>query len=364
MIPVADCRRQYERLAGPINEVVADVLRSGRYLQGPQIQAFEAEFAAFCGVGHVVGVANGTDALEIALRALGCGPRDEIVMAANAGMYAAAATILVGATPVFADVDEADLLLSPLSVQRVLSDRVRAVVATHLYGQLCDVAALRRGLRGRDVMILEDCAQAHGARCAAGRAGSLGDLAAFSFYPTKNLGALGDGGAVATHDEELAKRTRQLAQYGWSERYHADLPAGRNSRLDELQAAVLRVKLMHLDAGNQLRSEIVARYIEATEQTQLAVVHQPHESYVAHLCVARHPRRDEVRQRLAQSGVATAIHYPVADHQQPALRGVPWRSDRLTVTERAVREIFTLPCFPEMTQEEVEHVCRCLRELD
>ena len=263
MIPVADCRRQYELLAERIDEAVAGVLRSGFYLAGPQTRAFEEEFAAYCGVRHVVGVGNGTDALEIALRAIGCGPGDEVVTVANAGMYATAATILVGAVPVFADIEEKNLLISARSVARVLSDRTRAVVATHLYGQLCDVAALRRVLGDRRVMILEDCAQAHGARREEGRAGSLGDLAAFSFYPTKNLGALGDAGAVATNRDELADRIRQLSQYGWSERFHADVPAGRNSRLDEIHAAVLRVKLTRLDSWNRLRREIVGSYIDA-----------------------------------------------------------------------------------------------------
>lgn len=363
VIPVTDCRRQYALLAERIEAAMAEVGSSGTYLRGEQTRAFEEELAAYCGVPQVIGVGNGTDALELALRAVGCGPGDEVALVANAGMYAAAAAVLTGATPVFADVDDSSLLLCVDSLERVLSERTRAVVVTHLYGRMCDVAAVRKAVAGRDIVIIEDCAQALGARSAAGPAGSLGDLAAFSFYPTKNLGALGDAGAVATRHDDLAQRVRQLCQYGWSDRFHAVLPGGRNSRMDEIQAAVLRIKLPLLEEWNRLRRAIVARYVDAAEGTGLSIVQSPTEAFTAHLCVARHPRRAEVRQWLWEQGVSTAIHYPVPDHRQPALGTVGWRADRLDVTETAVSEILTLPCFPEMTPREVDHVCRCLRSL-
>lgn len=362
-IPVMDCRRQALELSEPISTVISDVLQSGIYCQGPQVASFEREFAAACGVREVIGVGNGSDALEIGLRALGVEPGDEVCTVANAGGYTSFACVQVQAVPVYVDVDPSNLLLCPRSLERMLSERTRVVVVTHLFGQPCDVVAIQRVIDGRPIAILEDCAQAHGAETAMGRVGTLGSMAAFSFYPTKNLGALGDGGALATSDAGLAERTRRLRQYGWTERFHATVSGGRNSRLDELQAAILRVKLPHLERWNLRRREIINRYRAASQATSLSIVPSDAPGAVAHLCVARHPRRDEVRAALEAGGVSTGIHYPVLDPDQPALQGISHRSAELVQTRNALAQIMTLPCYPELTQIEVDHVCRQIKEV-
>jgi aminotransferase EvaB len=241
---------------------VRRVLDRHWYVLGDEVKAFERDFAAYCGVAHCISLANGTDALELALRALGIGPGDPVVLAGNAGYYGATAVALVGARPCFVDIDARTLTLSPQALQQALAQglRPKAVLVTHLYGQLADIEALSTLCSQNGIALVEDCAQAHGARRGGQLAGSWGDIACFSFYPTKNLGALGDGGAVATGREDLAQRVRALRQYGWSQKYHNTLALGRNSRLDEIQAAVLNDKLPLLDAANQARQALAARY--------------------------------------------------------------------------------------------------------
>ncbi|MCH2211378.1 MAG: DegT/DnrJ/EryC1/StrS family aminotransferase [Fuerstiella sp.] len=364
-VPLFDCRPQYENLRVEHDSAVARVLQSGWYLSGDETRNFESSFADFCGVGHAVGVGNGTDALELALRAVGCEAGDEVVMAANAGMYAAAAAIQVGATPVFADVDAASLLISADSVARMLSDRTRAVVVTHLFGQVMDMTPLRRVIGSQPVHLIEDGAQAHGAQDSTGRrVGSLGHLATFSFYPTKNLGAFGDAGAVVTDDSALAQVVRELAQYGWSKKYEARRPRGRNSRMDEVQAAVLSVRLPCLDAWNRRRREIVARYTAACSNTAVNFVSSASHSNACHLCVIRHPRRKTFRATLCEAGIASDVHYPLLDVQQPAVAEAGCRSDILTESLAAQGEIVSLPCFPGLNENQVDHVCHILGNLD
>jgi aminotransferase EvaB len=359
-IPFNDPVRQTTRLGGAVEEAIARVIGSGWFILGPENEAFETAFAEYCGVGHCVGVANGTDALEIALRAVGCAPGDEVVTVANAGMYATAATISVGATPVFVDIDPDTLLVSPEAAIAAIGPKTRAVVVTHLYGLLADIGPIVCAARSVGAAVIEDCAQAHGASRDGRMAGSFGDIATFSFYPTKNLGAVGDAGALVTDDEVLAARARSLRQYGWESKYHATVPGGRNSRLDEMQAAVLLAKLPHLDAWNEQRRTIVSRYREASAGTLLTMHHIPASDFVAHLAVGTHPDRRAFCERMAAAGVATAFHFPIPDHLQPALRGVAWRSTGLTVTEKAAAAVVSLPCFPEMTEDEVAHVGRAL----
>lgn len=366
-VPLADLARPHQALEGALQAALAEVVASGWFMFGPQHQRFEAEFASFCGRQHAVAVANGTDALELALRAVGVGAGDRVVTVANAGGYASTAILALGAVPVFVDVD-ANLTLDPLDLSAAL-DRdpaIRAVVITHLYGRLADMAGIQAALQGRSIPLIEDCAQAHGARRGATRAGGFGDLGTFSFYPTKNLGALGDGGAVVTDQTDWAERLRQLRQYGWRERYHSEVPGGRNSRLDEIQAAVLRVKLPHLDAWNAERRRIAGRIRAAAGRIgcQVSPPTEP-EADVAHLCVVRSPQREALRQHLAGAGIQTAIHYPVLDAQQPGFR------DRLTapprplpVSEAAQHEILTLPCFPGMTDHELDRVVQALEQFD
>jgi len=362
-VPLNDCRRQYLSLAAEIDAATCRVLMSGWYLSGSETKFFETEFAAYCQRKYVVAVGNGTDALEIALRAVGCGPGDEVVTVTNAGMYTTAAALQVGSIPVFADVEESTLLISPDSVKAVLSDKTKAVVVTHLYGKLANIAGVREAVGARRIAVIEDCAQSHGAEQHGSRAGSFGDIATFSFYPTKNLGAFGDGGAIVMDRSDLFTRVTGLRQYGWDQRYHAAIPYGRNSRMDELQAAYLRVKLPLLDDWNERRREIVQRYIEAAAGSRLQIIHEPEKDYVAHLCVARHPARDDVSRQLRDSGVATAIHYPIPDNEQPALASIPWRAGSLAVAMKAQKEILTLPCFVELTEDEISHVCTVLRQV-
>ncbi len=360
-VPFNDLGRQQQQLHDPITEAFECFLASGWYIMGAEHDAFEQEFAAYCVRRHAIGVASGTDALELALRCVGVVPGDEVVTVANAGGYTTTACLVLGAVPVYVDVTRESLTMSPDSLAEAITEQTKAVVATHLYGKRADLPALAGVLAGKDIPLIEDCAQAHGVRQAGDGPVVNGDLATYSFYPTKNLGALGDGGAVVTDNESYAQKLRQLRQYGWTSKYKAEVAGGRNSRLDELQAAILRVKLPHLDAWNDRRCAIAARYVAAAEGTPLEMVHTPGPDYVAHLCVGRHPDRDAFRQRMTAAGIGTAIHYPILDHQQPALAGVPWRAVDLTESERARDEIVTLPCFPELIDDEVEGVCAAIQ---
>jgi len=362
-VPVGDLSRHHREIHGDLLRAMRDVLRSGWFIFGEQHRKFEEEFAAYCGRRHGLGVANGTDALELALRAVDCQPGDRVATVANAGCYATTAVLAIGATPVFVDVDES-LTMAPGDLSRVLEHTpgIRAVVVTHLFGQMADMMGIRRVIEERDVALIEDCAQAHGAVSGGIKAGAFGDVAAFSFYPTKNLGAIGDGGAIVTDRDDLADRLCKLRQYGWRERYVVELPGGRNSRLDELQAAILRVKLPHLDRWNAERRRIAGRLQQAAMGTELRFPRiSTGEDYVAHLCVARHLDRDQVRRRLSESGVSTAIHYPVLDYEQPGLKPLGLSSCRLPTSEAVQREILTLPCFPGMTGDEIDHVCEAIK---
>lgn len=353
-IPLNDLKRHTTPLAGELAAAIGRVIDSGWFVLGPEVEAFEREFAAYCGTAHCVGVANGTDALELALRALDCGPGDEVLCTANAGMYAVTAIVAVGARPVFVDIDPVTLTMDPASLRERRTRRAKAVVATHLYGRLARIEALAEA--AGPLPLVEDCAQAHGANRNGVRAGAFGRLACFSFFPTKNLGALGDGGAVVTGDPRLAAELVKLRQYGWSTKYQADRAGGRNSRLDEIQAAVLRIKLRLLDGWNSRRREIISRYRAALSDGAMPVTG---EDDVGHLAVARVAQRDRVRAMLAEAGIDTAIHYPIPDYRQPALAHLgPW--DALPETERASVEILTLPCFPELTEGEVDRVAAAL----
>ena len=365
-VPLNDLRRGFLGQQHELRTAVDEVLTSGWYVLGPQHDAFEREFAEHLGAAHCIGVANGTDALELAMLGAGCEPGDEIVTAANAGMYASAAAMKAGLVPRFADVDEQSLLLTAATVEPALTDRTRAVVVTHLYGRMAEVGPLLDLCRSRGIALIEDCAQSAGAVGTDGAAGSLADIASFSFFPTKNLGALGDGGAVVTGNGEWADRVRRLRQYGWSAKYTATEPRGRNSRLDELQAAVLRVRLPHLAGWNARRREVVARYADALGgSASRRMVHGDaagSTAYVGHLAVMITPDRDADRAAFDAAGIRTDVHYPVPDHRQPVL--VDRCGDvRLPVTERAATEILTLPCFAELTDAEIERVCDVLAKL-
>lgn len=345
-----------------LNAPVRRVIDSHWYVLGSEVSRFEQEFAAYCGTASCVSLANGTDALELGLRALGVGPGDRVLLAANAGFYGSTAVHAIGATPVYVDVDAETLTLSVDAVSGILratSLKPKAIIATHLYGQLANIEAIVAIAGQAGIPVLEDCAQSHGAARGGKRAGSFGTIGCFSFYPTKNLGALGDGGAVVTSDPELNERLRQLRQYGWGSKYHVELRNGRNSRLDEMQAAILREKLPHLDRWNAERRQIARRYNQAFSSLPLRCPASVDEDYVAHLYVLRLAERDDLRAFLKEQGVTTDVHYPVPDHQQKAYASPV--APPLPVTEEACAQVVSLPCFPGMTEEEVGHVSHAVR---
>lgn len=363
VILINDLKRHNSSLETELENATIRVIRSGWYILGTEVESFEREFASYCGVGSCVTVANGTDALELALRALGVGAGDEVITVANAGMYSTTAILAVGAQPIFADIDPNSLTLSVTSFENAITKNTKAVIATHLYGQMADMQGLLAAAHKSRIVVIEDCAQAHGAKLAGKRAGSWGDLACFSFYPTKNLGALGDGGAVVTSNDQLADRLKQLRQYGWKSKYCSIIAGGRNSRLDEIQAAILRAKLPRLDDWNKRRREIAKAYATGIQNPN---IHHPssfNESYVAHLYVLRTDKRDSLRLHLKKNGIASDIHYPLLDYQQPFLEA-HYPKIHLPHTKAAAAKIMTLPCFPEMTEAEVRQVIDAVNKWD
>lgn len=341
-----------------LQEAVARVAASGWYVHGPEHQAFEQEFAAYCGVAACVGVASGTDALELGLRAVADPTAGTVLTAANAGGYTSVAARRAGFTVRYADIDPGTHCLDPADVEKRL-EGVAVVVLTHLYGRLGPAEDLAALCRNRGIALLEDCAQSAGARRDGRRAGSFGQVGTYSFYPTKNLAALGDGGAIITDDPATADRLRQLRQYGWSGKYAIAVDGGRNSRLDEMQAAVLRLRLRCLDDDNARRRSVVGRYVAAAGDA-VTVLPATGEDHVGHLAVALAQDRGALRSRLADAGIQTDVHYPVPDHRQPAFAG-EYEDTHLPVTEQAVSRVFSLPCFPQLTDDEVDAVCEQLR---
>ena len=363
-IPVNSLQRHIQPLAARLADASKRVIDSGHFVLGPHVQRFEQAFADYCGATHAIGVGNGTDALELCLRALDVGTGDRVAVVANAAMYGTTAVLACGGIPVFVDIDPATHTMCPQALETALqSGPVKAVIVTHLYGRLAAMDALLPLCRSRGIPAVEDCAQAHGATDGSGRkAGAFGDIASFSFYPTKNLGALGDGGAVVSNDAELAERARQLRQYGWSAKYNNTLAGGRNSRLDELQAALLQIMLPELDAWNARRRDIANRYSREIHSTALAVPEPAGAEYVAHLYVVRSDARDALRAALDAAGVQTEIHYPTPDHQQPCMESLG-QGVHLPASERAAATVLTLPCFPEMTEEEISMVIEVCNRL-
>lgn len=360
-IPVQDLKRHVAPLKEELCAACNEVVESGWFVVGRQVAEFEAEFSRYLQAPHCVTVANGTDALELALRAVGVQAGDNVVMAANAGMYSSVAALAVGARPVYAEIELERLSIDPARVRELLP-RARAVVLTHLYGLAGHVREIAELCAAANVPLIEDCAESHGAKVEGRALGTWGDVGCFSFYPTKNLGALGDGGACVTRSPDVAGRLLRLRQYGWSSRYHAVEPGGRNSRLDEMQAAVLRRKLPYLERWNQSRRSIARRYNAAFEGLPMVTPLIEGESYVGHLYVIRTPERDAFRAALKQAGVATDVHFPTPDFDQPALAGMIGTIE-LPLTRKACAEVVSLPCFPEMTDTEVQHVISAVRSL-
>jgi dTDP-4-amino-4,6-dideoxygalactose transaminase len=344
-----------QTIRSELDAAIARVLDRGYFLMGPELADFEARFAAYHGADFCsVGVGSGTDAIRIGLQALGVQPGDEVLTVANAGVPPVAALVATGARPVFCEVDPYTHALDPREIDRRITGRTKAVLVVHLYGQPAPVDHIVERARAQGLKVLEDCAQAHGAELAGQRVGTFGDAAAFSFYPTKNLGALGDGGAILTRNVEVAERARALRMYGWREQYISDSQA-TVSRLDELQAAVLSVKLAHLDAWNTARRRLAARYHSQLHD----VVEMLPDTGVFHLFVIRTPRRDALREHLKQRGIGTAVHYPLPAHLQAPYQ--QFADVALPQTEALAREVLSLPMYPELSDDDVDYVAERVR---
>ena len=368
MIKFLDLHKINERFRGEMDAAAKRVLDSGWYLLGKEDEAFEAEFAAYCGVKHAIGCANGLDALKLIIKAMGIGPGDEVIAPANTYIASLIAISANGATPVLVEPDIETYLIDPAKIEEKITPRTKAIMVVHLYGRVCEMESREegRGERGEGVLniarkhnlkVIEDCAQAHGAFFGDRRVGALGDAAGFSFYPGKNLGCLGDGGAVTTNDDELAGKVRALRNYGSDVKYHFPY-RGTNSRLDEIQAAWLRVKLPHLDADNARRAEIATRYCREIVNPAIALPIAPDGnrrlSNVWHVFPVRVERRDAFQAYLTEKGVQTVIHYPIPPHRQPAY--TEWHGLNLPITERIHDTIISLPISPVMTDEETQEV--------
>lgn len=350
-----------------IDRAVAETLAGGWYILGKQVAAFESEFAEYLGAEYAVGVANGTDAISIALRCL-VDPGDRVIVPSHTAVATIVAVEMAGATPLFVDIDPATCTLDPNLLEETIrtckgNGRVRAILPVHLYGHPAAMEELLSIAQRYELAVIEDCAQAHGAMLRNRKAGTFGQMAAFSFYPTKNLGALGDGGAIVTSDAALARKAASLREYGWRERYISS-DQGVNSRLDELQAAILRVKLRALDQENQRRRQIAALYDEGLAGLPLGLpklcegVH-----HVYHQYVVRCENRDALREHLRVREIGTLIHYPVPVHQQPAYRNrYPVHRNQLPVTDRVAAEILSLPMHPALTDEQAARVCGAIRQ--
>jgi dTDP-4-amino-4,6-dideoxygalactose transaminase len=355
-----------------IDVAIRDVLNSGWYILGQEVESFEQEFASYIGASFGIGVASGTDAIEIALRSLDIGHRDLVFTVSHTAVATIAAIERCGATPVLVDIEDSTFTMDPSHLDHTIKSiknntlstkgRPRAIIPVHLYGHPAEMAAIMEIAKKYDLYVIEDCAQAHGAEISGRKVGSFGQMAAFSFYPTKNLGAIGDGGIVVTSDGELQRKLLSLRQYGWKERYVSSTP-GINSRLDEIQAAILRVKLRYLEESNKRRIHIAKIYGRLLENTFFQLPRGVGEKtrHVYHQYVIRAKNRHEVRAYLQENGVGSAIHYPVPIHLQPAYHGhISISLDGLLHTERVCREILSLPMYPELRDEQIHRICDIL----
>ncbi len=359
-IPFLDLQAQLQALRPELDEALARVLEHGQFILGPEVAAFEEEFAAYCGVRECVGLDSGMSALELTLRAVGIGPGDEVITVSHTFIATVSAISLTGATPVLVEVSPETYLMEPASVEAAITPRTKAIIPVHLYGQTVDMDPLMEIAARHHLFVLEDACQAQGARYHGRRAGSLGHAAAFSFYPGKNLGAAGDAGAVTTNDAALAERLRMLRNYGQRVKYHHEMLAF-NRRLDTLQAAILRVKLRYLDGWNASRRRVAERYAAClagcpVALPQVAAGNEP----IWHLYVIRAAQRDQLKQQLEAAGIAAGLHYPIPIHRQqayPELAGL-----HFPVSEWIAAQCLSLPMFPEMTEEQVERVAAALTE--
>lgn len=357
LVPFNDLRTHFSPLKEKIISGFSEVIASGSFILGESVQKFEEDFAEYHSVKHSVGVANGTEAIQLSLAALGLTDGHKVATAANAGMFGSIAIFSVNSIPVYLEVSAETNSITLDQVKQAISFGVDAVLVTHLYGlanpEIHEIAEL---CQQNLIPLIEDCSQAHGAKVSGKLVGTFGDVSAFSFYPVKNLGALGDGGIVITNSDEVSSNLRKLRQYGWSSRNNADINHGKNSRLDELQAKTLSIFLPELNGWNDRRREIANRYIDSISNPNIAMPKHLNDSHVAHLFVIRCAKRELLQKHLANSGIQTEIHYPIPDHLQKISKNRIQIMNSLTLTEKLSQEVLSLPCFPSMTEEQINLV--------
>ncbi len=361
-VPFIDLKPQFRAIEAELMPAMRAVLEQTNFILGAPVADFERAFARYSECAHAVGVASGLDAIKLALRALDIGPGDEVITAANTFIATALGISSIGATPVLVDIDSATFNMDPALIEAAISPRTKAIMPVHLYGQPADMDPIRAIAQKHGLKVIEDASQAHGARYKGRRAGSMSDIAAFSLYPGKNLGAYGDGGIVTTNNQSWAERIAMLRNYGSLVKYQ-HLEQGENSRLDTLQAVVCNIKLHHLDEGNRKRRAIAARYTERLQGIDELHTPQvrPDVEHVYHLYVVRTPRRDALAAYLKNAGITTIIHYPVPIHLQPAYADRGWRKGQFPLTEAAANEILSLPMFPELTDDQIDYVTDRIR---
>jgi dTDP-4-amino-4,6-dideoxygalactose transaminase len=357
MILCSNPLSQYQSHKKEINEAITKVLNKGWYIFGEEVKSFEKEFAEYIGVGHGIGVGSGTEAIHVALAACGIGAGDEVITVSHTAVATVSAIEMAGARAVFQDIEAQFYTMNPTDLDKLITARTKAIVPVHIYGQPVDLEPILEIAKRKKIYVIEDCAQAHGASYKGKKVGSFGHMACFSFYPTKNLGAIGDGGMIVTNDSKLAEKSSFLREYGWAERYISHI-AGWNSRLDELQAAILRVKLEYLDEDNRRRNQLAKIYNKELAETGLVLPAVRREfGHVYHLYVVRSDKRAQLQKFLKEQDIGTLIHYPVPIHLQPAYKEKGVNNTTLPETEKAAKEILSLPIYPELKEAEVQKVC-------
>ena len=363
MIRCANPLEQYNSYKKEIDTAISSVLTKGNYILGDEVKSFEQEFSDFIGVDYGIGVGNGTDALLVALKACGIGPEDEVITVSHTAVATATSIIMSGAKPVLVDIEPNFYSIDLSKLESAITEKTKAIILVHLYGCPAEIENIKKITKKHNIFLIEDCAQAHGAVYKDSKVGSFGDLSCFSFYPTKNLGAIGDGGMVLTKDDSLAERCFELREYGWKERYSSST-FGWNTRLDEIQAAILRVKLKYLDIDNKKRKRIAQMYKELLDDSIIELPKERKESsHVYHLFVIQSDNRDSLMEYLHQKDIFVNIHYPLPIHLQPFYKSI-LQTKELKITESIAKKILSLPMYPELLDEEVEEVSVAVNSFD
>lgn len=362
MILCSNPLAQYQSHKTEIDKAISKVLDKGWYILGEEVTSFEKEFAEYIGVKHSIGVGSGTEALHIALKACNIGDGDEVITVSHTAVATVSAIGLAGAKPIFVDIESEYYTMDTSKIEKAITKRTKAIMPVHIYGQPVDMDSLVKIAKKHNLLVIEDCAQAHGAEYKENKIGSIGDIACFSFYPTKNLGAIGDGGMVVTNNSELAEKAKLLREYGWAERYVSHI-SGWNTRLDEIQAAILRVKLKYLDEDNTKRRNLAGLYKKELSKTDL-ILPQTREScnHVYHLYVIRSKQRDNLQRFLKDKGVGALIHYPMPVHLQPAYKNLSGKD--LNETELAAKQVLSLPMYSELTEMDLKTACNAIKEFE